>query len=232
MAVLSDALRFPGAQEVPEWIETARRQCRSEIQVWQIPATDTVVAHVTWDVSRMENSWRNEGRVYYAASQRAQARGVAAPVVPKDVEELLAPLRQHLRRDSHPERLALLELMASLQENTEAQEENSERIPVQLQSYQEKMSFMSTFLSIPVCRAWRFSVNSVAGVQILSWKLPLTTPGPASAVVHEMAEGCGKEFGEPTTHQRLAVRRVGGHRPVGGLEMRAPRRSAGDHELI
>eukprot|EP00435_Cladocopium_sp_Y103_P042687 s1249_g11.t2 len=175
-----------------------------------------------------------------AASQRAQARGVAAPVVPKDVEELLAPLRQHLRRDSHPERLALLELMASLQENTEAQEENSERIPVQLQSYQEKMeAFMSTFLSIPVCRAWRFSVNSVAGVQILSWKLPLTTPGPASAVVHEMAEGCGKEFGEPTTHQRLAVRRVGGHRPVGGLqmmlrsiEMRAPRRSAGDHELI
>lgn len=126
---------FPGAQEVPEWIETARRQCRSEVQVWQIPATDTVVAHVTWDVSRMENSWRNEGRVYYAASQRAQARGVAAPVVPKDVEELLAPLRQHLRRDSHPERLALLELMASLQENTETQEENAAWL-VQLQNCQ------------------------------------------------------------------------------------------------
>ena len=29
-------------------------------------------------------------------------------------QDLLAPLRQHLRRDSHPERLALLELMTSM----------------------------------------------------------------------------------------------------------------------
>ena len=30
---------------------------------------------------------------------------------------MLAPLRQHLRRDSHPERLALLELLNALEED-------------------------------------------------------------------------------------------------------------------
>eukprot|EP00434_Breviolum_minutum_P015762 symbB.v1.2.013887.t1/scaffold997.1/size145858/6 len=121
MFVVVEGILLVESKEVPEWIENARRQCRSEVQVWQIPATDTVVAHVSWDVSCMENTWRNEGRVYYAASQRAlAARGVAAPVVPKEVEDLLAPLRQHLRRDSHPERLALLELMASMIEADES----------------------------------------------------------------------------------------------------------------
>ncbi|CAK9117626.1 unnamed protein product [Durusdinium trenchii] len=105
----------PGAQAVPEWIDHARQQCRESNRVWQIPATDSVIAHVCWDVSYMENTWRNTGRVYHAASQRAQARGVVVPNVAKHIEELLAPLRQHLRRDSHPERLALLELLSALE---------------------------------------------------------------------------------------------------------------------
>ena len=56
------ALRSPQAVEVPDWITTARCRCRKATgDVWQIPATDTLVAYVAWDVSRMENTWRNEG---------------------------------------------------------------------------------------------------------------------------------------------------------------------------
>ncbi|CAE7409488.1 aidB [Symbiodinium pilosum] len=89
-------------------------RCRATLRTWQIPATDTVVAHVSWDVIYLEHTWRNTGNVYHAASQRAQARGAAPAAVPKAIEDLLAPLRQHLRRDTHPERLALLELMHSI----------------------------------------------------------------------------------------------------------------------
>ncbi|CAE7456727.1 RAP, partial [Symbiodinium sp. CCMP2456] len=105
----------PEAAAAARWVDDARRQCRAALGGnWQIPATDTVVAHVSWDVTCFDHTWRNSGKVYHAASQRAQARGAAPAAVPKTIEDLLAPLRQHLRRDTHPERLALLELMHAM----------------------------------------------------------------------------------------------------------------------
>ncbi|CAE7402074.1 aidB [Symbiodinium necroappetens] len=103
--VASDFGKARGAEQL--WAATGKFQLLSEAQ-------DTVVAHVSWDVTCFDHTWRNSGKVYHAASQRAQARGAAPAAVPKTIEDLLAPLRQHLRRDTHPERLALLELMHAM----------------------------------------------------------------------------------------------------------------------
>ncbi|CAE8669265.1 unnamed protein product, partial [Polarella glacialis] len=95
------------------WVEQARRECRSSAgERWRIPSTDTVLAFVAWDVSSSASSssgrWRNAGRVYRSADAPLGRQGG------RGAEELLRPLRQHIRRDAHPERLALLELFEEI----------------------------------------------------------------------------------------------------------------------
>eukprot|EP00933_Yihiella_yeosuensis_P022401 TRINITY_DN17644_c0_g1_i1.p1 TRINITY_DN17644_c0_g1~~TRINITY_DN17644_c0_g1_i1.p1 ORF type:complete len:907 (-),score=151.30 TRINITY_DN17644_c0_g1_i1:208-2577(-) len=104
-----------GSAEVKAWLQTAQRKCReAEGGRWKIPSTDTVLAYVWWDVqssnlNQSKDSWQNLGKIY-----RALRAGDGLTTSSKAVEELLCPLRQHLRRDGHPERQALVELLSSI----------------------------------------------------------------------------------------------------------------------
>eukprot|EP00913_Durusdinium_trenchii_P002517 g2327.t1 len=154
----------------------------------------------------MENTWRNTGRVYHAASQRAQARGVVVPNVAKHIEELLAPLRQHLRRDSHPERLALLELLSALEvECGEEKPTTSKRSACTVACNVVRDTCASTCHSLKLSPASRSFASSDDGVPRSRWKWPLTMRGPAFAG----DRGTGSELSESVKNKLSMVRERG-----------------------
>eukprot|EP00811_Abedinium_folium_P033485 NODE_6444_length_1672_cov_2.939806.p1 GENE.NODE_6444_length_1672_cov_2.939806~~NODE_6444_length_1672_cov_2.939806.p1 ORF type:complete len:465 (+),score=154.65 NODE_6444_length_1672_cov_2.939806:113-1396(+) len=94
----------PHADEA--WPREARRRARETVGGWQIPNTDSIVAFARWSLRRRGDGGRSveqPGSVFISS----WSEDIADPI-----KELLRPFVQQTRRDMHPERVALLELLS------------------------------------------------------------------------------------------------------------------------
>lgn len=99
------AQRSGDGDALPGWALEARRRClEASSGDWRIPCTDTILAHASWDLQLEAKSLSvsSAGRVFRASWTDG---------IDDHIKELLQPLRQHIKRDMHPERVALLELI-------------------------------------------------------------------------------------------------------------------------
>ncbi|CAE8590635.1 unnamed protein product [Polarella glacialis] len=109
------------------WAKEARQSCFEAAQAqaqaagsaaqgdkscWRPPSTDGILAYASWSVECGGGRKVIElpGRVFLSARSSRESEGHESDCV----QALLRPLRQHPRRDLHPERMALLELFAKM----------------------------------------------------------------------------------------------------------------------
>lgn len=90
-----------GFERPGQWATEARSCCLAALGNWRIPSTDNIIAYVSWDVRCEAERFGNPGKIFRASWPDE---------IMDRAKELLQPLRQHVRRDMHPERVALLEL--------------------------------------------------------------------------------------------------------------------------
>lgn len=95
-------LRIQTPSAGSSWAKEARGCCFEKAGGWKIPGTDNILCYAAWDVRCRGAQLENPGCTFVSSWSEA---------ISDEIKDMLRPLRQHIKRDMHPERVALLELL-------------------------------------------------------------------------------------------------------------------------